>query len=63
MDGIITAVGTVLTGFSTWFASVSTMLLGNDLVKLIIALGIISLLIGLVMSLVSKIRGRKKRRR
>jgi hypothetical protein len=63
MDGIITAVGTVITGYTAWFGSISTMLIGNDLVKLLIALGIIGLLIGVVMGLVAKLRGRKKRRR
>lgn len=63
MDGIITATGLVVTAFSTWFASLSTMLLANDLVKLIIALGLITMVIGLIMGLVAKLRGRGKKRR
>jgi hypothetical protein len=75
MGDIISAITKVIVGYETtgeppvhvdgfvdWFGDVSNMLIANDLVKFIIALGIIGLLIGVVMKLISKIRGRKKRR-
>jgi hypothetical protein len=76
MADIVSAIGKVLIGFDTgtgetavhtdgfvdWFVDISNMLLANDIVKFILAIAIILIVVGVVMKLVSKIRGRKKRR-
>ena len=64
MSGIITAVGQVVTGFVGWFGDIATELIANDLVLLILGVGITTLVFGLVMGLVSRIKaGKRKGRR
>lgn len=63
MADIITAIGDTITAFVGWFASVSTALLSNNLVLLILGLGVAGLVFAFVMSLVGKIKGGKRRKR
>lgn len=58
MTEIITAIGTVITGFATWFGDIATALIANDLVLLMIGLAITGFVFGLVMSLVKKLKRR-----
>lgn len=63
MAAIITAIGSVITGFVTWFGAVASALIANDLVLLILGLGVTGLVFAFVMRLVGKIKGGKKRRK
>lgn len=61
MAEIITSIGTVITGFATWFSSIATALISNDLVLLIVGLGVAGITFGFVMSIVAKLRGKRKK--
>ena len=63
MAEIITSIGTVITGFSTWFSSIATALISNDLVLLIVGLGVAGITFGFVMSIVSKLRANRSKKK
>lgn len=63
MEALLTAVGTVLSSFTSWFGSISTMLMASEVVQLMIGLAVASLLIAILMKIIGKATFRKSSRR
>ena len=63
LSTLLSNVTTVLTSFLSWFASVSTALISNDLVMLMFGISICILIYKLGLGLVSKASFRKSRKR
>ena len=63
MSTLLSNVTTIITSFLSWFGSVCTSLIANDLVILMFGMGIALLIYKLVLGLVSKASFRKRRGR
>ena len=62
LTSIISAITAVFTAFIGWFADMGTALVGNEIVLLVIGLGVVGIVFAFVMSLIGKIKGKKRRR-
>lgn len=60
MTELLTNIGTVLTSATSWFGSVSTALIGNEVFQIILAIVIMILLFTLLVNLISKIKVRSR---
>lgn len=60
MTDLLTAVTSVMTSLGTWFGSVSTALIGNEVFQIILAVVIFITLVTLLVNLVGKIRARQR---
>lgn len=60
METLLTNVGSVITSSTTWFGSISTALIGNEVFQIVLALVILILLFTLLVNLVGKIRARAR---
>lgn len=63
LSTLLSNVTTILTSFLSWFASVCTALISNDLVMLMFGISIAILIYKLGLGLVSKASFRKSRKR
>ena len=63
LSTLLTNVTTILTSFISWFGSICTALIANELVMLMFGIGISILIYKLGLGLVSKASFRKGRRR
>lgn len=62
MAGLLTAIGLVVTDFVGYIGDITTALITNEVFQIVLAIGLISVAFALTMSLVGKIRGKKKRK-
>lgn len=60
MQTLLTNVGSVITSSVTWFGSISSALVANEVFQIVLALVILILLFTLLVNLVGKIRARAK---
>lgn len=60
MADFITNVGTVLAGVVSWFGTVSTALISNEIFQVILAVVIFITMVILLVNLVGKIRTRQR---
>lgn len=63
MTAFLTAIGTILTSFVGWLATITTALLANEVFQIMFGVLVALLVIGLVVGLAKGIRGRKSRKR
>lgn len=62
MTQLLSNISTVLTSGTSWFASVSTALIGNEVFQIILAIVIMLTLATFLVNLVGKIRTRARNR-
>ena len=63
LSTLLSNVTTIITSFLSWFSSVCTSLIANDLVILMFGMGIAILIYKIVLSLVSKASFRRRKGR
>jgi uncharacterized membrane protein (DUF106 family) len=62
MVTFLAAIGTVLTASVGWIAEVTTALLGNEIFQIEFALVILAVIVGIILTIVSRIKVRAPRK-